>query len=122
MIDDTPVKLLSRFELAVDALTVLQHETLAESPEGPGAVLSILHALKRNERFKQRVLDEVQFYRSAHGDAALERLRGDLAKPNLRTQYRRVLEAAAEKLDSEINSDPAAKAAATGRSWAKSKA
>ncbi|KQY28205.1 hypothetical protein ASD38_16040 [Caulobacter sp. Root487D2Y] len=85
-------------------------------------MLSILHALKRKERFKQRVLDEVQFYRSAHGDAALKRLRDDLAKPNLRTQYRRVLEAAAEKLDSEINSDPAAKAAATGRSWAKSKA
>ena len=86
-------------------------------------MLSIFHALKRKERFKQRVLDEVQFYQSAHGDAALERLKDDLARPNLRTNYRQVLEAAAETLSGETSSDRSfAKRAATGQSKTKSRA
>jgi len=124
MIDDNPVKLPSRLKFAMDELTVLQHQSWAESPWDSRAVLSIFHALKRKERFKQRVLEEVQFYRSAHGESALERLKGDLARPHLRTQYRRVLEAAVEKLLGETNSDhpTAARAVAPGRSRSKSRA
>lgn len=56
--------------------------------------------LGRRKAEKARLIAaEVEFYRSAYGDRALEKIRDEIERPDIRSRYRAVLSAAATHLE-----------------------
>ena len=56
----------------------------------------------RRSRFKDRVDSELEFYTAAYGESALDRIRAELERPELRSRYRDVLKATADALASQV--------------------
>ncbi len=60
--------------------------------------LDPIRFLRRRERFRQAVDEEVAVLRRRHGDAAYARAVEKLTRPDLTTRYRKLLREAAERL------------------------
>jgi hypothetical protein len=65
-------------------------------------VLNPLRMLRRHERLKREALDEAQVLRRRHGDGAIAAARAKLARPDLTSWYRLVLERAIQVLQKEL--------------------
>lgn len=65
-------------------------------------VLNPLRMLRRHERLKRESLDEAQVLRRRHGDDAITFARAKLARTDLTSWYRLVLERAIQNLQKEL--------------------
>lgn len=55
--------------------------------------------LGRKMAEKARLIEaEVEFYRSAHGEQALQKILDEIGRPDIRSRYRAILSAAAKRL------------------------
>lgn len=64
-------------------------------------VLNPIRLLRRRERLKREALDEAQMLRRRHGDAACTAARAKLARTDLTTWHRQVVERAVQLLESD---------------------
>lgn len=65
-------------------------------------VMNPLRLLRRHERIKRESLDEAQVLRRRHGDDAIAAAKEKLARTDLTSWYRQVLERAIQVLQKEL--------------------
>ena len=63
-------------------------------------VLNPLRLLRRMERLRREALDEAQMLKRRYGDGACEAARAKLARPDLTTWHRQVMERTIKLLES----------------------